>query len=127
MSDQRDLGLVTQVRSPHEERPTIYLYEAIPGGVGLAERLHQRHDELLVGARALVLGCPCARGCPACVGPSPDAAPIDAKAAAIRLLALIATDVTASAEPSSVGAREPRTRAGRDRRADTADLQPAAG
>ena len=34
MVDPRDLGLVTQVRSPHEEAPTIYLYEAVPGGVG---------------------------------------------------------------------------------------------
>ena len=31
----RDLGLVAQVRSPHQEAPTIYLYEAVPGGVGL--------------------------------------------------------------------------------------------
>ena len=35
MVDPRDLGLVTQVRSPHHEAPTIYLYEAVPGGVGL--------------------------------------------------------------------------------------------
>ena len=35
MVDPRDLGLVTQVRSPHHEAPTIYLYELIPGGVGL--------------------------------------------------------------------------------------------
>ena len=36
MVDPRDLGLVTQVRSPHQEAPTIYLYEAMPGGVGLS-------------------------------------------------------------------------------------------
>ena len=35
MVDPRDLGLVTQVRSPHAEAPTIYLYEAVPGGIGL--------------------------------------------------------------------------------------------
>ena len=34
MVDPRDLGLVTQVRSPHAEAPTIYLYEAVPGRVG---------------------------------------------------------------------------------------------
>ena len=38
MVDPRDLGLVSQVRSPHHEAPTIYLYEAVPGGVGLAGR-----------------------------------------------------------------------------------------
>ena len=46
MGDPRDLGLVTQVRSPHAEQPTIYLYEAVPGGIGLSERLWERHDEL---------------------------------------------------------------------------------
>ena len=52
MCDPRDLGLVTQVRSPHSEAPTIYLYEAVPGGIGLSERLWKRHDELVVGAAA---------------------------------------------------------------------------
>ena len=33
MVDPRDLGLVSQIRSPHHEAPTIYLYEAMPGGV----------------------------------------------------------------------------------------------
>ena len=51
MVDPRDLGLVTQVRSPHHEAPTIYLYEAVPGGIGLSERLFERHDELIAGAR----------------------------------------------------------------------------
>ena len=30
------LGLVTQVRSPHAEEPTIYLYEAVPGASACA-------------------------------------------------------------------------------------------
>ena len=86
MSDRRDLGLVTQVRSPHMDRPTIYLYDAVPGGVGLAERLFERHEELVAGARSLVRACPCTRGCPTCVGPSPDASRVDGKAATVRLL-----------------------------------------
>ena len=44
MSDPHDLGLVTQVRSPHLQRPVIYLYDGVPGGVGLAGRLHERHE-----------------------------------------------------------------------------------
>src|SRR4029079_11141581 len=65
----RDLGLVSQIRSPHHEAPTIYLYEAVPGGVGLSERLWQRQDELLAGAADLIAGCSCEAGCPACTGP----------------------------------------------------------
>ncbi len=85
MVDPRDLGLVTQVRSPHQEAPTIYLYESVPGGVGLSERLWQRHDELIVGATELISACACDGGCPACTGPrlEPD---IDAKTLALRFL-----------------------------------------
>ncbi len=85
MVDPRDLGLVTQVRSPHQEAPTIYLYESVPGGVGLSERLWQRHDELIAAARELISSCGCDAGCPACTGPrlEPDA---DAKGLALRLL-----------------------------------------
>ena len=85
MVDPRDLGLVAQVRSPHSEEPTIYLYEAMPGGIGLSERLWQRHDELLEAAAALVAACACEAGCPACTGPrlEPNVSP---KALALRLL-----------------------------------------
>jgi DEAD/DEAH box helicase domain-containing protein len=96
MVDPRDLGLVAQVRSPHSEEPTIYLYEAIPGGVGLSERLWQRHDELLDAAAALVVGCPCDAGCPACTGPrlEPQVSP---KALALRLLGELGASVPAVA------------------------------
>jgi DEAD/DEAH box helicase domain-containing protein len=86
MVDPRDLGLVSQVRSPHQEAPTIYLYEAVPGGVGLSARLWARHDELVTGAADLIASCSCDGGCPACTGPrlEPD---VDARALALRLLA----------------------------------------
>src|SRR6478672_8737927 len=85
MVDPRDLGLVTQVRSPHAEAPTIYLYEAVPGGIGLSERLWERHDELLDMAAGLITGCDCDAGCPACTGPRLEPG-VDARALALRLL-----------------------------------------
>jgi DEAD/DEAH box helicase domain-containing protein len=85
MVDPRDLGLVSQIRSPHHEAPTIYLYEAMPGGVGLSERLWKRHDELLAGAADLIGACDCEAGCPACTGPRLEPH-VDAKALALRLL-----------------------------------------
>jgi DEAD/DEAH box helicase domain-containing protein len=85
MVDPRDLGLVTQVRSPHSEEPTIYLYEAVPGGIGLSERLWERHDELLAAAADLIRDCTCEAGCPACTGPRLEPE-IDARALALRLL-----------------------------------------
>jgi DEAD/DEAH box helicase domain-containing protein len=96
MVDPHDLGLVTQVRSPHAEEPTIYLYEAMPGGIGLSERLWDRHDELVMAAADLLMACPCDAGCPACTGPrlEPD---VDARALALRLLDELAS-------PASLGA-----------------------
>jgi DEAD/DEAH box helicase domain-containing protein len=91
MVDPRDLGLVGQVRSPHHEAPTIYLYEAVPGGIGLSERLWRRHDELVAGATELIASCPCEAGCPACTGPRLEPE-FDAKGLALRLLAALTAD-----------------------------------
>ncbi|MBI3745454.1 MAG: DEAD/DEAH box helicase [Chloroflexi bacterium] len=96
MVDPRDLGLVSQVRSPHQESPTIYLYEAMPGGVGLSERLFARHDELVAGAAGLIDACSCESGCPACTGPRLDPL-VDAKALARRLLTALGASGPAAA------------------------------
>jgi DEAD/DEAH box helicase domain-containing protein len=96
MVDPRDLGLVTQVRSPHQEAPTIYLYESVPGGVGLSERLWQRHAELIAGATGLISACGCEAGCPACTGPRLEPG-LDAKALALRFLGEIGAGVVVAA------------------------------
>ncbi len=96
MVDPRDLGLVTQVRSPHAEEPTIYLYEAVPGGIGLSERLWQRHDELLAGAAELIATCDCDAGCPSCTGPRLEPN-VDARRLALRLLAELGAGVPLAA------------------------------
>jgi DEAD/DEAH box helicase domain-containing protein len=70
MSDPRDLGVLAQVQAPFTGRPTLYLYDAVPGGVGLTERLFGLVDELLRACRQAVETCPCTDGCPACVGPA---------------------------------------------------------
>ncbi|HEX7613067.1 MAG TPA: Zn-binding domain-containing protein, partial [Candidatus Limnocylindrales bacterium] len=103
MVDPRDLGLVSQVRSPHNGSPTVYLYEAVPGGVGLSERLHDRHGELVAGAADLIAGCGCNSGCPACTGPrlEPD---VDAKALALRLLGALLPENSAALEAAVPGA-----------------------
>ncbi|HET6555322.1 MAG TPA: DEAD/DEAH box helicase [Dyella sp.] len=49
--------------------PTLYLYDAFPGGVGLSAPLYERREHLVRLARELVHRCDCRAGCPACVGP----------------------------------------------------------
>ena len=70
MCDPRDLGVLAQVQAPFTGRPTLYLYDAVPGGVGLTERLFTLVDDLLRACREAVESCRCADGCPACVGPA---------------------------------------------------------
>ncbi len=105
MVDPRDLGLVSQVRSPHQEAPTIYLYESVPGGIGLSERLFDRHAELIDGATALIEACECEAGCPACTGPRLEPH-VDAKALALRLLRALtpSSAATASSDEAPVAA-----------------------
>jgi len=70
MCDPRDLGVLAQVQAPFTGRPTLYLYDAVPGGVGLTERLFTLTDQLIRACRESVDSCGCADGCPACVGPA---------------------------------------------------------
>jgi DEAD/DEAH box helicase domain-containing protein len=69
MCDPRDIGILAEVRSKETRGPTVTLYDVVPEGLGLAERLYELHVELLAGALDLVRACPCQDGCPACVGP----------------------------------------------------------
>ncbi len=63
-------------------RPTLFVYEHVPSGTGLAERIWEQRDALLPATLRLIEGCPCAIGCPACVGPGEPSR----KAAAVGIL-----------------------------------------
>ncbi|MGH2598730.1 MAG: DEAD/DEAH box helicase, partial [Dehalococcoidia bacterium] len=88
MCDPRDVRTVSEVRSPFTGRPTIYIYESVPGGVGFAEQLFTIHDQLLRAARDLAAGCACHSGCPSCVGPSNEIGG-DPKRAALAMLGVL--------------------------------------
>lgn len=49
-------------------RPTIYLYDDLPGGAGLSTRAHALGRALFERVRDVVGGCRCASGCPTCIG-----------------------------------------------------------
>ena len=69
LCDVRDLGVAQRVRDPDLGAPALYLYDACPGGSGLAEGFRDDAGRILSGCRDLVAGCACARGCPS---PSPE-------------------------------------------------------
>jgi len=68
--------------------PTVFIFDAYPGGIGLSENLFERHDELIAAARSIIGACPCDHGCPMCVGPVLEVGP-SAKAAALAILGLM--------------------------------------
>jgi DEAD/DEAH box helicase domain-containing protein len=72
--------------------PTLFLFDHVPGGVGLAERIFERATQLLVRTRTMVASCACDQGCPACVGPPASRVPAhepDRKWAALQLLSTV--------------------------------------
>jgi DEAD/DEAH box helicase domain-containing protein len=77
----------TKQRLLHAERfqPTLYLYDAHAGGIGLAERVFEVVPDLLGRGLQTLEACPCAFGCPSCVGPINEVGR-RAKATAGRLL-----------------------------------------
>ena len=70
MCDAGDLGThVEPVENKTFGQPTVVIYDAVPAGIGFSEKLFEMHDELIARALELVSECPCADGCPSCVGP----------------------------------------------------------
>ncbi|MBK8014416.1 MAG: DEAD/DEAH box helicase [Deltaproteobacteria bacterium] len=109
MTDPRDLGrtLVDEpaigedlgrpseipgVGRPFE--PTLYIYDTVAGGIGLAPRLFVERRTLLRRAGQLVARCRCEDGCPACIGPRGAMSPssprsFSHKPVVLRLLGLL--------------------------------------
>jgi len=67
MCDRWDIGGLSTNVHFQTGRPTIFIYDGHPGGVGIAEQGFERFAELCGNALRLVSECPCARGCPSCV------------------------------------------------------------
>jgi DEAD/DEAH box helicase domain-containing protein len=65
--DRWDLGGVSHPAHPDTSLPTIFVYDAYPGGIGIAEGTYPSLSELLEATRAMIAECPCAEGCPSCV------------------------------------------------------------
>ncbi|MCA8949936.1 MAG: DEAD/DEAH box helicase [Planctomycetes bacterium] len=84
--DPGDVRVLAEVLHPHFEAPTLILYDRVPNGVGLAERVYRVHRDILAAALELATRCACRFGCPSCVGPS-SALGARSKAVAVAILA----------------------------------------
>ncbi|WP_226666811.1 DEAD/DEAH box helicase [Metabacillus litoralis] len=68
MCDPSDLHVVAQIKAVHNNKPTIFLYDRYPGGVGLSKKLYETMNDVIAEAMKLIEKCPCLEGCPSCIG-----------------------------------------------------------
>jgi len=117
LCDRHDVAGISYVRHPQLKRAAFFLYDGIPGGVGIAASLFDRTEALLEATLRMIADCECEDGCPACVH-SPKCGsgnrPID-KAAAVQTLRLLlahdplpaAASRPAESAPAPAGRAEP--------------------
>jgi DEAD/DEAH box helicase domain-containing protein len=67
MCDRWDIGGLSTNVHFQTGRPTIFIYDGHPGGVGITLRGYERFERLLGDAERLIAECPCESGCPSCV------------------------------------------------------------
>lgn len=67
IADRGDVGGISYTAHPQVGGPAIFLYDGVPGGVGLAEQGYRGLEDLLGKTLAHVAACPCEEGCPACI------------------------------------------------------------
>ncbi|MFJ8261279.1 DEAD/DEAH box helicase [Rummeliibacillus sp. NPDC094406] len=67
-SDRSDVHVVPQVKATHSEKPTFFVYDRYPGGIGLSERVYDLWEDLLHHVYEHIVNCPCQKGCPSCIG-----------------------------------------------------------
>ena len=67
LSDRGDLGGISIPLHPQTGRAAVFIYDGVPGGVGLAEAGYELIEGLLGKVEELLDTCECEEGCPACV------------------------------------------------------------
>lgn len=65
--DRADIGGLSTALHPETGAATVFVYDGVPGGVGIAQTGYEQAEQWWAQARALLIDCPCAEGCPACV------------------------------------------------------------
>ncbi len=69
MCSPRDIQVVYQVKGAFTQKPTLFVYDNSPGGIGLSEKCYAMQSLLLSHAFQIVSDCECREGCPSCAGP----------------------------------------------------------
>ncbi len=100
LCDRDDIGGISIPLHPQTGKAAVFIYDGVPGGVGLAEKGFAIIEELLARVVELLDRCDCEEGCPGCVF-SPKCGsgnkPLD-KAGSLHLTRLLLGQVEAESE-----------------------------
>jgi len=92
LCDRNDIGGVSTPFHPDTGKAQIFIYDAYPGGIGIAEKGFEIVEQLWQATLNLIKGCSCKDGCPSCIQ-SPKCGnnnqPLDKKAAVMLLEGLV--------------------------------------
>src|SRR3954447_5058186 len=67
MVDRWDIGGLSTAFHAQTGRPTIFIYDGHPGGVGITRLGFNAFERICDDAMRLISECPCQSGCPSCV------------------------------------------------------------
>jgi DEAD/DEAH box helicase domain-containing protein len=67
LCDRNDIGGVSTPLHPDTGRAQVFIYDAYPGGIGIAEKGYDMITELWEATLKVITECPCDDGCPSCV------------------------------------------------------------
>ena len=92
MCDRNDIGGLSTPLHSDTGKAQIFVYDAYPGGIGIAEKGFELIEELWRATLKAIAECPCESGCPSCIQ-SPKCGnnnePLDKEAAELILKALL--------------------------------------
>lgn len=67
LCDRWDLGGISTPYHPHTGTASVFVYDAVPGGVGLARHAFEVYPELMAMIARHLATCACEEGCPSCI------------------------------------------------------------
>ncbi|MDM8536917.1 DEAD/DEAH box helicase [Desulfobacterales bacterium HSG17] len=67
MTDRNDIGGISIPFHPQIEKAAVFIYDGVPGGLGLSRQAFDQAEELLERTLDVIASCPCKTGCPACI------------------------------------------------------------
>jgi DEAD/DEAH box helicase domain-containing protein len=92
LCDRNDIGGFSTPAHADTGKPQVFIYDAHPGGIGIAEKGFELIEELWRATLKAIAECPCKSGCPSCIQ-SPKCGnnnePLDKMAAELIIKALL--------------------------------------